>query len=201
MKVGVVVGNPNPGSRTRIVAEELALAIATATSEIITIDLAEYGSRLFAWPDRELDEIVAAMVSKDLLVVATPTYKAAYTGLLKAFFDRYGARGLADVFAVPVMTIASQEHSLAPELSLRPLLVELGAIVPTSSLAFRTEVFEDRKAILDEWIDRNSVAVELIRRGRRSVPDGDRRDAVSSNGVAPGSPRRAEHAMKPSEKE
>jgi NAD(P)H-dependent FMN reductase len=29
-------------------------------------------------------------------VVASPTYKAAYTGMLKAFLDRYGGDGLAE---------------------------------------------------------------------------------------------------------
>jgi len=38
--------------------------------------------------------------------------KASYTGMLKAFFDRYGNNGLAGVTAVPVMTGAWAETAL-----------------------------------------------------------------------------------------
>ena len=31
----------------------------------------------------------------ELLVIATPTYKGTYTGLLKLFLDQFGASGLA----------------------------------------------------------------------------------------------------------
>ena len=39
-----------------------------------------------------------------MIVAASPTYKATYTGMLKAFFDRYGSNGLAGLVAVPLMT-------------------------------------------------------------------------------------------------
>ena len=61
------------------------------------------------------------------MVVASPTYKATYTGLLKSFLDRYGNNALAATTCVPLMTGAAPIHALAPEAYLRPLLVELGA--------------------------------------------------------------------------
>ena len=61
------------------------------------------------WP-KGLDAEVAAA---DVVVVASPTYKAAYTGMLKAFLDRYGNNGLAGTVAVPVMTGGWAGHSLA----------------------------------------------------------------------------------------
>lgn len=45
------------------------------------------------------------------VVVAAPTYRAAYTGLLKAFLDRYPSNGLS-VTAFAVMTGASATHSM-----------------------------------------------------------------------------------------
>src|SRR5215218_460786 len=60
--------------------------------------------------------------------MASPTYKAAYTGLLKMFLDKVpGGTGLQDVVVVPLMLGGAPVHALAPELTLRPVLSELGA--------------------------------------------------------------------------
>jgi len=60
------------------------------------------------------------------VVVASPTYKATYTGLLKIFLDRFaGGTGLSGL-AVPLMLGAGPAHALAPELTLRPVLAEIG---------------------------------------------------------------------------
>jgi len=67
----------------------------------------------------------------DLVVVASPTYKATYTGILKSFFDRYNSDALVGTVSIPVMTGAAPIHALAPEVHLRPLLVELGSSTPT----------------------------------------------------------------------
>jgi FMN reductase len=109
------------------------------------VDLADYAGRLFDVADAELQTITADVAASQVIVVASSTYKATYTGLLKAFFDRYGADGLRGSVAVPVMVGASAVHSLAPEVFLRPLLVELGASVPTRSLY----VIESQLAELD----------------------------------------------------
>ena len=63
-----------------------------------------------------LDEVAAS----ELVIVASPTYKATFTGLLKAFLDRYGNNALATSVAVPVMTGAAAIHVLAPDVLLRP---------------------------------------------------------------------------------
>lgn len=78
---------------------------------------------------------------------------ARYTGLLKAFLDRYRTNGLAGVTAVPILTIGSPAHTLAIEHTLRPLLVELGASVPTRGTAFAASDTDDRRQIVSAWLD------------------------------------------------
>jgi len=152
--IAVLVGNPQAGSRTRTVAEEVAaqLAAASGADVLPTIELAEHADRLFVFPDASLEALGAAVAAADVLVVATPTYKASYTGLLKAFLDRYGTNGLAGVVAVPVFTIGSPAHALAVEHTLRPLLVELGASVPTRGISFPTERVAERATIVADWL-------------------------------------------------
>jgi len=72
-----------------------------------------------------------------MLVVASPTYKATYTGLLELFLDGYGPAPLAGVEAVPLMVGAAPHHALAVDVHLTPLLLELGASVPAAALRAR----------------------------------------------------------------
>lgn len=130
-KVIIVVGNPSRESRTRRVAEILVdELIGPGRAEVEVIELADYASELFAHDSERVSAAVAAVGSSDLVVFASPTYKAGYTGLLKAFLDRFSGNGLAGVVAIPAHTGATQGHSMAATHVLGPLLSELGALVP-----------------------------------------------------------------------
>jgi FMN reductase len=159
-RIAVVTGNPKPGSRTHNVALEVARVLAAELpgsngrpgAEIAPVaDLAEYAPRLFDWADAELTALTAEVAAADVAVFASPTYKASYTGMLKAFLDRYGSNGLAGVTAVPVLTIGAPVHALAVEHTLRPLLVELGASVPTRGIAFPAGDTDRRAEIIGAW--------------------------------------------------
>lgn len=151
----VLVGNPQPASRTRLVAEEVAHQLAARSGADVepTIDLAELADRLFRFPDADIDALLQRVAAADVLVVASPTYKATYTGLLKAFLDRYGADALAGVTAVPLLTIGGPAHALAVEHALRPLLVELGASTPTRGLAFPAADVDRRTELVSTWLE------------------------------------------------
>lgn len=135
--VTIVVGNPKAGSRTRQVAEVLVEKLLTpGRYDLQVIDLADHTAEIFDWPSEKMASLNARVADSDLVVVASPTYKATYTGLLKAFLDRYPANGLRGVVAIPVMTGADLGHSMGPNVNLAPLLTELGASVPLRGLYF-----------------------------------------------------------------
>src|SRR5258708_1665570 len=121
-----VIGNPKAASRTRLVAETVLGSILDCVGggvESEVVELADYASEIFVPESPALNELIQRVGQSDLIVVASPTFKATYTGLLKGFFDRYGNNGLAGSVVVPVMVGASPVHALAPEVFLRPLLV------------------------------------------------------------------------------
>ena len=60
------------------------------------------------------------------VVVATPVYKASYSGVLKAFLDLLPQFGLTDKLVLPLATGGSQSHMLALDYALRPVLSSLG---------------------------------------------------------------------------
>jgi len=151
----ILVGNPQPGSRTRRVAESVAAALAQRSGARVaeTIELADIAGELFRHPSAAVDAVRERVLAADVLIVASPTYKATYTGLLKAFLDRFDAGALHAVTAVPLLTFGSPAHALAVEVSLRPLLVELGASVPTRGIAFPASQVDQRDETVAAWAD------------------------------------------------
>lgn len=61
------------------------------------------------------------------VIVATPVYKAAYSGVLKAFLDLLPGGALTDKIVLPIATGGSLAHLLALEYALKPVLAALGA--------------------------------------------------------------------------
>jgi FMN reductase len=167
--VGVVVGNPKPRSRTL----DVALHVARVASDVAGIDgsaplvveLADLGPELFDWSSTTVRAAVESVSECDLLVVASPTYKATYTGLLKAFLDWFDTSGLAGGATVPVMVGAGPAHALAVEVHLRPLLVEIGASVPTRGLYVVESDLVRLDEVVDEWARH---AAPLLRRSLAS---------------------------------
>jgi FMN reductase len=155
--VGLVVGNPKAQSRTLALAAQVATAAADTAgldgAEMLRIDLAELGPQLFDWSSSGVRKAVDGIRSCALVVVASPTYKASYTGLLKSFLDWFSTSDLQGVSVVPVMTGAGARHALAVEVHLRPVLVELGATVPTRGLYVTESELEDADVAITTWLD------------------------------------------------
>lgn len=160
--VVVVVGNPKPGSRTRAAAIRLARELTGEDPDLV-LDLVELGPAVLDWSDEVVADLVEDVGRASLVVVASPTYKGSYTGLLKLFLDRFaagtGLRGLA----VPLMLGAAPSHAMAPEVALRPVLTELGATVPGRGL-FVLDSAVDDPGVFDEWVASNASLVRAVLR-------------------------------------
>jgi FMN reductase len=155
MTIAVVVGNPKAGSRTLRVALAVADGIGEAVGspgDPLIVDLADVASELFDFESDQVKDLLAKVAASDVVVVASPTYKATYTGLLKAFLDRYASDALSSTVCVPVMTGAAPIHALAPEVHLRPLLVELGATLPSRGLYVTEQQFDDLDEVIGSWL-------------------------------------------------
>jgi FMN reductase len=162
-RVAVVVGNPKPRSRTHAAAVWLATELSGSEPDLV-VDLADLGPALLDWSDPEVAELVRQVGEADLVVVASPTYKGTYTGLLKLFLDRFATDGLGGV-AVPFMLGAGPAHALAPELTLRPVLTEIGGSVPVRGLYVVDSAFDD-PAAYESWLAAARRHVRLPEVGR-----------------------------------
>jgi FMN reductase len=91
--------------------------------------------------------------------------------LLKSVLDWFSATDLVGVTVVPVMVGAGLRHALAVEVHLRPVLVEVGASLPTRGLY----VTEDQLGALDDvvatWVREAGPSLRAATSGRSDAGD------------------------------
>ncbi|WP_054815473.1 NADPH-dependent FMN reductase [Nocardia arizonensis] len=162
MAVTVVVGNPKPASRTLDAAKLVAEGLRP-DADIEVIDLVSLGAGLLGWGDPAVTTAAHTVAESELVVFASPTFKATYTGLLKLFLEQFdGGTGLAGVLAVPVMLGAGPAHALAPDLLLKPVLVEIGATAALPGLYLSDRTFGEDGAIA-AYTERWRPVVDALR--------------------------------------
>lgn len=152
MRVAVVCGNPRPKSRTLEAGLFVARRLTSQEPEVV-LDLIDIGPHLLGWGDQVAADAVASVQNSQVAVFASPTYKGSYTGLLKLFLDLVPTDGFNGLLAFPVMLGAALGHAMAPDLLLKPVLVELGATCPARGL-YLLETDYTSEAIVDPWAAR-----------------------------------------------
>jgi len=151
-----IVGNPKPASRTSVAAQLVAQRLADLVlggARCSLLDLAEYGPHLLTWGDTTVAELKTQVLEAKALVVATPTYKASFTGLLKLFLDQFDTGELHGVPTVALMTGGSTIHALAVDVHLVPVLVEIGASCPTRGVFLAGPQVDVPEPTLDAWFE------------------------------------------------
>jgi FMN reductase len=127
LRVVAVSGSLTHPSRTTALVEAIVEAfgrVIPIEPHIITLNSlgphlagALTRSKLPAVAEQELQRIESA----DLLVVATPVYRASFTGLFKHLFDFVDQYALVDTPVLLAATGGSERHALIIEHQLRPL--------------------------------------------------------------------------------
>jgi FMN reductase len=167
MPVAVVVGNPRLGSRTlalgTAVGQRVALDLAT---DLTVTDLASIGPALLDAEHPATAEALAQLYAADAIVFATPTYKGSYSGILKVFLDYVPGGALAGRVGLPVMTGGARDHSLAIDVHLRPVLLNLGACLPTQGLYVTEAELPDIAAVIERWWTLARAACVAVVRSR-----------------------------------
>jgi FMN reductase len=148
----VVSGNPRAGSRTSGLAAAVGDAIADRRGggRPHAIEVGALGAGLLTPGDAPTAAAVEALRAAQVLVVATPTYKGSYTGVLKVLLDRLSAGGLTGVTAVPVVTAGVRPQADAAAALLAQLLRELGADVAEPLAVTETDL-ADASALAETY--------------------------------------------------
>ncbi|MEP7052846.1 MAG: NADPH-dependent FMN reductase [Pseudomonadota bacterium] len=124
----IISGSPSATSRTERLARSVAARIGAngATATLLDIRNLPAEDLMHARFDAPaIVEASAQVAAADGIVVATPIYKAAYSGLLKTFLDVLPQFGLRGKVVLPLATGGSIAHVLAIDYALRPVLSSL----------------------------------------------------------------------------
>jgi FMN reductase len=125
------------------------------------------------------EAIVRSVETADALIVATPVYRASYTGALKHLFDLVSHEALLGKPVILAATGGSHLHGLVTEHQLRPLLSFFGALtVPTTIYATEAD-FDGYSLISAAVIDRIDRAADELARLIAGPPASARQPATS----------------------
>src|SRR5882757_4655075 len=129
-RILAVSGSPSAPSRTVRVADRVLEMCAGPGVETRHLRAADLPAEALLRADRhapEILEIFAAVEAADAIVIATPIFNAAYSGLLKALLDVLPQFAFAGKAVLPLATGGSLAHVLALDYGLRPVLQSMGA--------------------------------------------------------------------------
>ncbi|MEL7988882.1 NADPH-dependent FMN reductase [Streptomyces albidoflavus] len=125
-----ISGSPSATSRTARLARHLDAKLTAAGHQVVPLDVRTLPAEPLLGADFSHPAIVEAtaqLAAADGVIVATPVYKAAYSGLLKALLDLFPQYGLSGKTVLPLVTGGSTAHVLALDYALRPVLSSMGA--------------------------------------------------------------------------
>lgn len=127
INVVAISGGLQRPSRTLALTDAIVAALGAALPiDTRLIELGEIGGRLAGALTRaqvpaDLEALIRAIETADALVVASPVYRASYTGLFKHLFDLVRHDALVDVPVLLAATGGSERHALVIDHQLRPL--------------------------------------------------------------------------------
>jgi FMN reductase len=125
-----LTGSPSESSRSAAVVQYIQAEAIQAGFTFETIHIRELDASDLLQARVQNPGILAAhehILAAQAIIIATPIYKAAYSGLLKVFLDTLPQYALADKVVLPIATGGSPAHLLAIDYVLKPVLSALGA--------------------------------------------------------------------------
>lgn len=159
VRVTVVNGSYNTNSTTGRLADAIVQALLEQCNshevslEVTVVNLIELAADLVErltsdWGTQStshaLQEAMTSATNADLLLVASPIYKASYTGLFKVFFDLLGSNSLREKPVLVCASGGSDEHRLALDSEMRVLFsVFCAQVLPVGVYSRAADFLED----------------------------------------------------------
>lgn len=129
MSIVALSGSPSANSRSASLLRHVLGRFhdATPSTEIVLRDLPPAALVRADFDDPAIRRAREQVAEARLVVVATPIYKASYSGLLKTFLDLLPQDALRGKTVLVLGTGGSNAHLLALDYALKPVLAALGA--------------------------------------------------------------------------
>jgi FMN reductase len=196
LSVVAVVGSTHRPAKTAVLAEAILEELAGVLPiEPHVVRLEEVGPLLGGALYRSqvpepVEEHLQRIEAADLLVVATPVYRASFTGLFKHLFDLVDQYAQVDTPVLLAATGGSERHGLVIEHQLRPLFAFFQALTLPVGVYAHDHDFTDYRISSPLLAQRIATAVRrglpFIDGTSRHEPALDREPCAAATAVAAG---------------
>ena len=129
-QIVIISGSPTPGSRLNGLIERVEGNWKERGIEVGHIRVADLPADALLHANFKDEAILAALgqvEAASAVVIASPVYKASYTGILKAFLDLLPQTGLKGKITLPLFIGGTIAHLLSLDYALKPVLSVLGS--------------------------------------------------------------------------
>lgn len=141
----------NPGRLHQ--ALESALAAAAAHDSSITTELLHLGDHQISFADGrppeaygdDTEKVFEQVTSADMYIIATPIFRASFTGALKNLLDHIPVEGMMGKACGLIGMGATDHHYLTIDTQLRPVLAWFGAHLVPGQVYLKSQHFQDGK--------------------------------------------------------
>ncbi|UOE44093.1 FMN reductase [Agromyces larvae] len=175
VSIVAVSGSLHAPSKTTVLAREILEAFADALRdggidvETRLIELSEIGREFSGALNRSelsptAEETIRDIEAATLLIVASPVYRASFTGLFKHVFDFVGQYSLIDKPVLLAATGGSDRHALIIEHQFRPLFSFFQA------LTLPIGVYASDPDFVDYRIESESLRERIEQAVQRGIP-------------------------------
>lgn len=130
MLVVTLGGSPSQRSRSGVLLDKTRQWLQRQGVEVVSYQIRDFSAEdlLHARFDSpKVIDLLQQVANADGLVIATPVYKASFSGALKTVLDLLPERALAHKVVLPIATGGSIAHMLAVDYALKPVLSALKA--------------------------------------------------------------------------
>lgn len=128
-------GSPTHPSRTAALLDYSADALTTRGHTVHRVVIRDLDSTALVQAQADSPTIRTALdqiAQSNALIIASPVYKATYSGVLKCLLDLIPQDGLANKAVLPILCGAAPNHALALDHSFKPVFAALtaGVVLP-----------------------------------------------------------------------
>jgi FMN reductase len=169
-KAIVISGSPNPVSRLNGILSYAEEKLASLGWDVIDLHVASLPAEDLIkarFDSPAIAEASRLVAEADAVIIASPVYKASYTGVLKTFLDLLPQKGLSGKIVLPLFIGGTIAHLLAIDFALKPLLSALyakhveGGVYAVDSQILKTD---DGSFIIEEELAQrlNAAIASLV---------------------------------------
>ena len=130
MSIVFISGSPSLQSRSTRLLSYVGHLLKEAGQNVSTIQVRQLDATALVqadWNHPDIKRAIKTVAQARVVIVATPVYKAAYSGILKAFLDLLPQDAFEGKTVGAIATGGSVAHTLAIDYAIKPVLSALGA--------------------------------------------------------------------------